>query len=358
MNQANKLYEKFTDTYGFIVPLIIQVAMVTLSLIGISLNWLLAVGYSGLGFGAVIYAPRAFKNGMISVYKKEVFNSIRYFLNWILFAGVSIFIGLSFTLAGTTTQSDVSEIVVTLVNDPAYLSAVADKQSAEVTRDALIAEEQATSGRQELAAIHERQANNDAELIRLQRKVEDRRDEILSGEATRKARELVNDTGSNTVFYAIPDAADRGDYIPLIFWASLIVGTELMIINSMIIEAKEHKRPQGTFYEEVDKHDQISAETPELTASDFAGEDYEDITPEDIRNYANVRYDSESWDQPLLRPHQSIEALVSLGVSEEKYKRITDKALEKDLFRIREMDTYPAPFISRETFISQVQEEV
>jgi hypothetical protein len=361
MDRTTEAYDKFTDAFGFIVPLTVQIGMVTVSLIGIALNPLLAVGYSGLGIGAVLFAPRAFKKGMIATMNREIFDAIRYFVNWALLSGFSIFIGISFSLAGTASQTEVSDIVITIESDsqPGGLlyELEQDKKASEALIPGMKDEFDQSINLETTMSIQNRMDANDQEIRRIQSEIESRRNSIISGEATRQARSLVQSTGSESVFRAIPDAVSGGKTIPLIFWSVLMIGTELMIINSLTIRSQARERPQTGLSQEAGKLVRYHEDPLKSGVSGPDGEESAAITADDIRNYANVRYESDSWDRPLLRPHQSIEALSTMGVPERKYNRITDLAMRKDLFRTKDMDTYPAPFISRETFITQIQEK-
>jgi hypothetical protein len=230
MSKIERGYDRFTDAFGFIVPLVVQLVMVGLSLFKIAPIFITGIGYIGLGANAVFFAPRAFKKAR-NVIKK--FDKFRFGFNWFLFAIVSIFIGISFALAGTTSQSNVSEIIVTLDNDPLYAELKSDKKAAEDKIPPIQYEFEQSGILETTLAIQARLDNAENEVLRIQREIEKRRDEISSGEATRQARQLLRNTASDDVFYAIPNAIQDGRIIQLIFWAVLMIGTELAIINSI-----------------------------------------------------------------------------------------------------------------------------
>ncbi len=108
-------YNKLTDKFGFTIPLIVQGGMVTVSMLALSSGPLTAVGYVSLGIAAVIFAPRAFEKG---IYEKSYIRKSIYFVNYGLLAFYSIFIGISFSLAGTLKLNEISGINITIDNDP------------------------------------------------------------------------------------------------------------------------------------------------------------------------------------------------------------------------------------------------
>lgn len=221
------MLQSLIDKYGFFIAILVQIGMVTVSMIGLAPNTYTMVGYIGLGVAAVLFAPRSFQKYLETKEK-------RYFINWALFAVFTVFIGISFALAGTVQQNEVSMVEINIETDAALSAYESDLSRAYELSEQLKDEYDQTRGADQLNLIQQRQINNDAEILRLQQKIESRRDYILSGEATQDARTQAGQIASDTVFTAIINSFNSGvRIVQLLFWAILMIGTELMVINAL-----------------------------------------------------------------------------------------------------------------------------
>lgn len=222
-----KLWLRIIDAYGFTIAVIVQIGMVTASMLSLAPDIVTAVGYIGIGVAAVLFAPRAFQKYLET-------KRIRYFINYCLFASITVFIGISFSLAGTSAQAVTSNVIITLENDSFIKQYADDLASARTAQAQVQAQYDDTLGPADLLErLQQRLSDYDAEIMRLQKHIEERRNEIKTGEATRQARTLVSDKSSDSVFSAILLAVQERRIVALIFWGVLMLGTELMIINSL-----------------------------------------------------------------------------------------------------------------------------
>jgi hypothetical protein len=299
---------KLIDRYSLAIALTVQLGMVSVSMIALAPNVLTAAGYTGLGVAAVLFAPRSFQKYLDT-------HRPRYIINYALFAAFTVFIGISFALAGTSAQADTVGVNITLSNDEALAQYESDLESAIALREQLKDEYDQTRGADLLDNIQRRQIANDDEIIRLQRKIEDRRDFILSGEATEKARESLQQVSSDSVFTAIA-AALPGRWIQLIFWAVLMVGAELMIINSLQ-EKREAPAPQQAQTIEP-KSDPILPYKPKLTRGDvktFITQEWPKQIPGTWRTPAEL--EASGWTREQQR--ELFKVLLQIGVIEKQY---------------------------------------
>ncbi len=223
-------YNKLTDKFGFAIPLVVQGGMVTVSMIALSTGPLTAVGYVSLGIAAVIFAPRAFEKG---IYEKSYTRKSIYFVNYALLAFYSIFIGISFSLAGTLKLNEISGINITVDNDP-VLQDIEDRLSVALNvLEGQKAEFGQSSRESTVGSAQGGMRGSESDLRKIQNEKKERLDEIESGKATQQARRNAAKLSADDIFQAIPNAWSSGRRIQVLFWMCLIFGIELMIINAL-----------------------------------------------------------------------------------------------------------------------------
>ncbi len=228
-------YNKLTDKFGFTIPLIVQGGMVTVSMLALSTGALTAVGYVSLGIAAVIFAPRAFEKG---IYEKSYIRKSIYFFNYALLAFYSIFIGISFSLAGTLKLNEISGMNITVDNDPVLhsLEGALLELGSEFESESI--EFSQSSRESTIQGIQSRQEQSKNEIIEYRNKIDRRIADITSGKATRRARAAAATMTADDIFESIPVAWRTGRRIQVLFWMCLIFGIELMIINALAMPGK------------------------------------------------------------------------------------------------------------------------
>ncbi len=225
-----KLYNTLTDRYGFIVPLVVQGGMVVVSMLALASSTLVGIGYVLLGIAAVAFAPRAFEKG---IHEKSYIRKSIYFVNYGLLAFYSIFIGISFSLAGTLKLNEISGINITVDNDPVLhslegalleLGSESESESIEFSQ---------SSRESTIQGIQSRQEQSKNEIIEYRNKIDQRIADITDGHATRQARSTAATMTADDIFKSVPVAWRTGRRIQVLFWMCLIFGIELMIINAL-----------------------------------------------------------------------------------------------------------------------------
>lgn len=234
-----KLYNTLTDRYGFIIPLVVQGGMVVVSMLALASGTLVGIGYVLLGIAAVAFAPRAFEKG---IHESSYIRKSIYFVNWVLLAFFSVYIGISFAVAGTLKLNELSTVNITQDNDVIlieYRQVMADVQAQRASK----AEEFAGSAREStIGNIQGEQARLSQKADQYQQLIIERTAAIASGQAERDARKQLTAMTADDIFKSVPIAWRTGRRIQVIFWTCLIVGIELMIINALAMPVKPTRK--------------------------------------------------------------------------------------------------------------------
>ncbi len=242
-----KLYNTLTDRYGFIIPLIVQGGMVVVSMLALASGTLVGIGYVLLGIAAVAFAPRAFEKG---IHESSYIRKSIYFFNWVLLAFFSVYIGISFAVAGTLKLNELSTVNITQDNDvilTEYRQVMADVQAQRASK----ADEFADSAREStIGNIQGEQARLSQKADRYQQLIIERTAAIASGQAARDARKQLTAMTADDIFESIPIAWRTGRRIQVIFWSCLIVGIELMIINALAMPGKTRRKRKKAVVED------------------------------------------------------------------------------------------------------------
>ncbi len=232
-------YNTLTDRYGFIVPLIVQCGMVIVSMLALASSPLVGIGYVLLGIAAVLFAPRAFEKG---IRESSYIRKFIYFFNWMLLAFFSVYIGISFAVAGTLKLNELSGINITEENDSTLIEyrRILSDTVAELKAKGI---EFADSARESTVGnIQEEQSKLAQKADHYDTEITKRLDYIQSGKAARDARKQLTAMTADDIFKSVPIAWRTGRRIQVIFWTCLIVGIELMIINALAMPVKPTRK--------------------------------------------------------------------------------------------------------------------
>ncbi len=283
-------YNKLTDKFGFTIPLVVQGGMVTVSMLALSTGPLTAVGYVSLGIAAVIFAPRAFEKG---IHESSYIRKSIYFVNWILLAFFSVYIGISFAVAGTLKLNELSTVNITQDNDvilTEYRQVLADVQAQRASK----AEEFAGSAREStIGNIQGEQARLSQKADQYQQLIIERTAAIASGQAARDARKQLTAMTADDIFKSIPTAWNSGRRIQVVFWACLIVGIELMIINALAMPGSTTRTRKKVEKEPIAKKPRAKKSAPKkprAKSSTPKNTDTSAVTQKAIHNWLKVGF--------------------------------------------------------------------
>jgi hypothetical protein len=332
-------YDVFTDSYSFWVPLLIQIIVVTISLFTIAPDWFTGIAFSGLGAGAVLFAPRAFKKGLEDWYEKAWLSSVIYFINWALLASFSIFIGVSFALAETNTQTTVTEIRITAEND-LQLQIYQDRIDENTANrdDALAQYELPGLSRDHYAFFRAEYERYGILIDEDEDKYDARLLEIDSGQATRAAQSLESTSSANTVFTSISDSVEEKNLIPLWFWAVLMIGSELTIINALRSDVKRPKKKALPTIVQPSNHKPSEPTNIKTRRKDF------------IKKFVSALFENSDLGFAL-STYKKVSA--KIDISEREFDAYISYGLENDL--LFEENGWVCPQVSEEKFLESVE---
>jgi uracil-DNA glycosylase family 4 len=219
-------FNKFIDGAGLIIALLVQLAVMTVSLLKLAPSTFEAIGFVTSGIAIVMFAPRAFSKWMTT--KKW-----RYLINYIMLEFVTLFFGWSFMLTGTILQTQNLNIVVTESNDVVLSELLLQRDQAQTQLEQKLEEFDQATRESTVANIQTEQANIQEELRTVNRAIIERKEYITTGQATQDARQAADQQSADKIFSSIPDALAEGKWVHVVIWFMFVGSISLMIINTL-----------------------------------------------------------------------------------------------------------------------------
>lgn len=225
---------RFLDGTGLFIAIVVQLAVMTVSLLKLAPSSFEAIGFVTSGVAIVLFAPRAFSKWMTT--KKW-----RYLINYIMLEFVTLFFGWSFMLTGTVLQMQNLDIVVTEASDTILTELLLQRDVVEEKWQQKLVEFESATRESTVANIQEEQAAIQNELRNLNARIIDRKEYIASGQATKDARQVADIQSADKIFSSIPDALAKGKWVHVIVWFMFVGSISLMIINTLHEQEEKHE---------------------------------------------------------------------------------------------------------------------
>jgi uracil-DNA glycosylase family 4 len=239
-----KGFNVFIDSTGLFIAIIVQLGVMTISMLKLAPGNLEAIGFVMSGAAIVLFAPRAFSKWMRT--KKQ-----RYIINYVMLEMVTLFFGWSFLLSGTLAQTESYEIQVTAENDAVLEELYTQRDDARVRLQEKREEFDQSTREETIRSIQAEQELIQSEVRDLNSLISERLSLISSGEVTEEVRKAQSGRSADIIFNAIPDAVNDGRGIQVFIWFIFVGSISLMIINSLRDEAEDSEPVKKKNGEEI-----------------------------------------------------------------------------------------------------------
>lgn len=218
MNTRFRLLNALLDSAALTIALIVDLALNIICMVIIAPGPLEKVGFALVACVVVLFAVRSWVVG----------NKIL----WAVFALVSVFFDLSFTLVATDVQTQSNAVVVTVENDTelAFLTVKAERTAAAVVdlqeqyRKAM---RRATMDQLDEQIKTATKARNEAETARAERLAR-----IESGELSREAVSRRAVITAEMIFGAILTAGQKGRVLPIVIFSMIFSGLQVVMVTA------------------------------------------------------------------------------------------------------------------------------
>lgn len=220
---------RILDWSGLIIVIIVQIGVMTVSMMRIAPGPLETIGLVISGIAIVLFAPRAFAKFV--VYRKP-----RYIINYIMLELVTLFFGWSFVLSATFAQTDSFAIDITPQNDVVLLEYYDQRDRIEQQLVQRREEFDQSVRAETIQNIQNEQQQLQEELRSINSIIQIRLQAIADGTVTQQARERASRLSAEQIFQAIPNAIEEGRHIQVVVWFIFTGSISLMIINALADE--------------------------------------------------------------------------------------------------------------------------
>jgi hypothetical protein len=230
MNTRYHWLNVLLDSAALIIAVLVDLTLNVICMVTIAPGPLEKIGFAAIAFVVVLFAIRSWILG-----NKWL---------WVMFVLVSAFFDLSFTLIATDVQTTAQAVVVTVETDSELVRLTEKSDAARAALKDLREQYRLAMRRDTLRELDDQIKAADVVAAQAEAARVSRIARIESGELNAQAREQRSSISATMIFGAIPEAVSKGRWVPIIVFALIFSGLQLVMITAAdSVRGKSARRP-------------------------------------------------------------------------------------------------------------------